>query len=382
MPTRRSLLRAMPAAAALPYATLAYAKSPRTRLLIGTGTGEKSSSKGIYMADWHAVTGTLGDITLAAELESPTWLAIAPATPHLYAISEATEGKVTAFALRHGKGDVLSLEHLNQQPSGGAGPAHVSTAPDGRSVFVANYGGGSLTSYKVERSGALSSPVSRFQYTPIDSTPEHAKPHAHEATPSPDGRWLLVNDLGSDRIFVYRIGLDGKLTPNSPGFWQGRLKSGPRHLTFHPNGRWVYNVNELDSTVDLLYWNAQAGTLTSHGTFVSTLPPGFPPNTAFCSEVLTSPDGRFVYVGNRRNETIAVLDVNPATGELVLSQLAPHGGKTARHVTLDPTGRFLLVACQDSGAIVVMARDARSGRLSEPRHSIPISSPQCLIFTD
>ena len=381
MLTRRTLVRALPVAAAMPYTTYAHAKASRTRILVGTGTGEKSSSKGIYMADWHAVTGNLGELTLAAEVESPTWLALDPSDPYLYTISEGKEGKITAYRLRHGKADTLTLEHLNEQPTQGAGPAHCSVNPDGRSAFAANYGGGSITSYRIEHNGALSAPVSHFQYAPVDNAPEHKQPHAHEATPSPDGRWLLVNDLGSDRINVYRIGLKGTLTPNNPAFWQGRNKSGPRHLTFHPNGRWVYNVNELDSTVDLLYWNAASGTLTTHGSFVSTLPPGFPLNTAFCSEILTSPDGRFVYVGNRRNETIAVLDVNPATGELTLQQLAPHGGKTARHVTLDPTGNFLLVACQDSGAIVVMSRNSSTGRLSAPLHTIKIDSPQCLVFT-
>ncbi len=378
---RRQLLQSLPAAALLPR-SIAYAATPRLRLLIGTGTADPSTSKGIYLADWNAKTGEISAPALAVTLESPTWLALSPRAPHLYALSEIKAGKVTAFDLHSGAPAESLMTKLNQQSSEGEGPAHVSVNTDGRSAFVANYGSGSITSYKIEKSGALSAPVSHIQYTSVDSDPVHAKPHAHQATPSPDGRFLLVNDLGSDRMLVYKIDAgSGKLTPNSPPFGQGRFKSGPRHLVFHPNGKWVYNVNELDSTVDLLYWNNIRGTLTTHGGPVSTLPVGFPKDTAFCSEILTSPDGRFVYVGNRRNETIATLDVNPGSGELNLSQLAPHGGKTARHVTLDPTGRFLLVALQDSNGIAVLRRDDRTGQLSDPVHTLAIDSPQCLTFT-
>ena len=380
MLNRRRLVKSLPAAALLPRTIAAQAAAPRMRLLIGTGTESPSTSKGIYVAEWDAKAGAIGPLTLAAEIASPTWLALSPRAPRLYALSEIKAGKVTAFNLR--RDTTLTLQKINDQTAEGEGPAHVSVNTDGRSAFVSNYGSGSLTSYKIEKSGALSAPVSHVQYTPVDADPIHAKPHAHEATPSPDGRFLLVNDLGSDRILVYKIhATSGKLMPNSPPFWQGRFKSGPRHLVFHPNGKWVYNVNELNSTVDLLYWNSIRGSLTTHGVPISTLPAGYPPGTAFCSEILTSPDGRFVYAGNRRNETIATLDVDAGSGELSLAQLAPHGGKSARHVTLDPSGRFLLVALQDSNGIAVLPRNEHTGQLSEPLHTYPIDSPQCLVFT-
>ena len=261
MLNRRRLLKNLPVAALLPRAVAAHAATPRIRLLVGTGTNSPSTSKGIYFADWSSKTGEIGTLTLAAELESPTWLALSPRAPRLYALSEIKAGKVTAFDLH--LDTALTLQAINDQTSEGEGPAHVSINSDGRSAFVANYGSGSITSYKVETSGALSPPVSHFQYAPVDADPIHAKPHAHEATPSPDGRFLLVNDLGSDRILVYKIDTgSGKLKPNSPPFWQGRLKSGPRHLVFHPNGKWVYNVNEQDSTVELIYWNTSRGSLT------------------------------------------------------------------------------------------------------------------------
>jgi len=370
----------MPILAKIPNAIYANAATKKTRLLIGTGTSDKSSSKGIYETSWNAATGELGEISLAAELESPTFLAVDGRQRNLFAISEIDAGKVTAFHLEHGGS--LALKMLNSQSAEGNGPAHVSVNVDGGSVFVSNYGGGSLTSYKVEADGKLSAPVSHFQTVPVDGLPEHVHPHIHEATPSLDGKWLLVNDLGSDRIWIYRIdNATGTLTPAKIAFWQGRDKSGPRHLAFHPNGRWVYSVNELDSTVDHLLWDEEQGKLTTIGSFISTLAPEFPKNTAFASEILVSPDGKFAYVGNRRNETIARLDLDASTGAPKLAQLIAHGGRTARHITLDPSGKFLLVALQDSGAVVVLGRDKKTGVLSGPLHSYSIDSPQCLIFT-
>ncbi len=393
MLTRRTLLQSLPALAVLPRALPAHAFLAVPKLLIGTGTASPSTSKGIYAAEWDQQRGTLGGLALAATLPSPTYLAIAPKGPlhlygsSLYAISEIDAGTVTAFDFQiDDHSGAVKLIELNRQSTEGAGPAHVSVSPDGGSVYVSNYGSGSLTSYGAARRGALSGPVSHFQYTPVDADPIHAKPHAHEATPSPDGRYLLVNDLGSDRILVYRIERQrdrgtGALTPNTPAFWQGRHGSGPRHLAFHPNRRWVYNVNELDSTVNLLAWDAKTGVLTSQGGPVSTLPPDYPKGKAFPSGILVSPDGRFVYVGNRRNETIAMLPVNAQDGSLTLKQLMVHGGKTAREIAFDPSLRYLLVACQDSNGIVVLARDVSTGELSATGHTYAIDSPQCLVFT-
>ena len=379
--TRRTLLRSLPAAAALPHAIYANAAAPRSQLFVGTGTGDKSSSKGIYLTSWNPATGELGDLTIAAEMDSPTFLALGPGASKLYASSEVSDGAVRAYTIRH-DGSKLSLDLINFQSTEGGGPAHVSVSADGQNVFATNYGGGSLTTYKVETSGGLSAPVTHLQYTPVDDLPKHRLPHAHEATPTPDGNWLLVNDLGSDRIWIYHVDrATAALKPAAPAFWQARIGSGPRHLAIHPNQRWVYNCNELDSTVDHLLWDNKAGTLTTVGTFVSTLPADYPPGTAFASEVLTSPDGRFLYVGNRRHESIARLDIDPSSGAVKLAQLILHGGKTARHIALDPTGRFLLVACQDSGGIAVLSRNPKTGELTGPLHTYPLDSPQCLVFT-
>jgi 6-phosphogluconolactonase len=216
----------------------------------------------------------------------------------------------------------------------------------------------------------------------VDAAPEHAAPHIHEATPTADGKWLLVNDLGSDRIWIYSIDkATAKLTPGKQAFWQGRDKSGPRHIRIHRNGRWVYNVNELDATMDHLEWDNAAGTLKTLG-FVSTIPPEFPKGKTFPGEIVLSADCRFAYVGNRiGSDTIVRFDLDPKTGTPKFSQIVPFGGVTARDIALDPTGRFLLVACQKSGGVVVMGIDKKTGKISDPLHSYPIDSAECLVFT-
>ena len=187
--TRRRLLQSLPAAALLPRTLAAHAAAPpRLRLLIGTGTAAPSTSKGIYLANWNPGTGEIGPPTLAATLESPTWLTLSPRASRLYALSESKAGKVTAFDLRTGAPAESLLHELNDQTAEGEGPAHISVNVDGLSAFVANYGSGSLTSYKIEESGALSAPVTHIQYTPVDQNPIPAKPHAPQPTPSPPGR--------------------------------------------------------------------------------------------------------------------------------------------------------------------------------------------------
>ncbi len=176
------------------------------------------------------------------------------------------------------------LTKLNEESSLGGGTTFIS-AKNG-CVFVANYGGGSVTSFRIKPDGSLSKPVSHFQFQgtgPNHDRQEHS--HVHSALSSPDGRFLLVNDLGLDRIVIYRVDpATAELKPNDPPYFSVRPGAGPRHLVWHPNSRWLYNINELDSTVDLLDWNSSAGTLKLRG-FVSTLSPDFPKNTAFAGEI-------------------------------------------------------------------------------------------------
>ena len=372
MLNRRNVLLSLPAAAlSLRTSSAAVHAASVKRVFIGT-TGKVS--KGIYTASWNASTGEIGATSLAAEVQNPSFLAMERGA--LYACSEAggDSAKATAYAITPS-----GLRKLNEQSSLGGGTTFISARNNG--VFVANYRG-SVTSFHKGADGSLSKPVSHYHFEgsgPNHERQEHA--HAHSALPSPDGRFLLVNDLGLDRIVVYRLNArTSELAPNDPPYFSARPGVGPRHLAWHPNGKWLYSVNELDSTVDLLDWNGSTGTLTQRS-FASTLEPNFPKNTAFAGEIVLSADGRFLYVGNRvASDTIAVLSVDQGSGILKLEQLASNGGKNTRYCTLDPTGRWMLLCNQDSDTLVVLERDRATGRLSEPKGTYSLDKPQCILF--
>ncbi len=381
MIARRTFLRTASAAAFTPRAAFS-ASAQSSRLYVGTGLN--GPGNGIFSASWNAATGEIGPLTLAAEIDKPTFLAQfrrPDGQLFLYALSElnGAGARLSAFTAVAGQ---PALKLLNHVASGGDSPAHVSLSPDGRTVLVSNYGGGSVTSFLVLPEGSLSPAVSHFQYTGSGPTKgRQDAPHAHSAVTSPDGRFVLVNDLGLDRIVVYRLdSTTAELTAANPPFWSGRPGSGPRHLAWSPDGRFVYCANELDSTVDILAWDESSATLHSAG-FVSSLPAGFPPRTASLGEIVASTDGRNVYAGNRiADDTIAVFDVDRHTHLLSLAQSAPGGGKNARFLALDPTQRWMLICHQDSYDLVVLERDRKTGRLSDPIHTYPAQKPMCVLF--
>ncbi|MEO6912054.1 MAG: lactonase family protein, partial [Edaphobacter sp.] len=250
----------------------------------------------------------------------------------------------------------------------------------GRCVFVANYDGGSVASFRVGDDGRLSEAVSFFQYTGHGpNAKRQAKPHAHRVTVSPDNRFLLVNDLGLDAIHIYR--LDAKtavLTPNQPAAWKSAPGSGPRALRFHPNGKWAYCVMELTPTVDVLHWDSERGTLQKVQT-VRLLPESYKGPSRGCDIVLDS-KARFAYVANRDDNFMASFTVSDVDGKLTMMERTSCGGKTPRDITLSPKGRWLLVANEDSNNIAVFARDTRTGKLSNTGKSFALSTPQCLVF--
>ena len=383
MKSRRNFLLSAPAFALAARSALAGTRSlaevsaQASRIYIGT------NGDGIYTASWNAATGQIGAISLAAEVLKPTFLAchLRGAQTFIYAVTEAGESdsKVSAFTTQPGS---AALKPLGSRTTLGSGPTHISVTPDGQSVFVANYGGGSVTSYHVQADGSLSAPVSHVQYTGSGPYPERqTAPHTHSVMPSLDGRFLLVNDLGLDRIMVYRIdAATATLTPSIPPFYTARKASGPRHLAWNPNGRLVYCSNELDSTVDVLAWNPNQGTLSLLQT-ISSLKDEFPKDKAFVGEIIASADGRNVYAGNRvADDTIAVFDVDRSTGRLARTQLAPSGGRNSRHIALDPSQRWLVISHQESNDLVVLERDAATGALSAPRHTYAQQKPMCVVF--
>ncbi len=397
MATRRGFLLSLAAlgaassrALATPFRRPKLSALPTYRVYFGTDTS-KGVAKGIYRATFNARTGELTQMGLVAETEQPSFLAIGPDSARrvLYAVNESGNAVLT-FRMEPQTGD---LQKAGQVSSGTAGPCYVSIDATGHAAFTANYAGGGVSSYRVQADGTLSAPVDQVNYRDAAqygvNGPMAARqdgPHPHCVTISPDNRFLVVCDLGHDRISLFEIdGEPGKLDTDEPHlFSNNRPGSGPRHVAFHPNQRWVYGVCELDSTVDHYLWtathasNAQA-LLTLAGPPVKTIAPEFEGKST-AAEIAISPNGYFLYVSNRGENSLVVFTIDQTTGALKELQRITCGGKTPRHFVIDPTGEWILCANQDGGGVTVFRRDAGSGRLTGPVSSLAVPGAMFSLF--
>src|SRR3984885_14472821 len=381
--SRRSFLAKL-SAVALAARTRSWANEPASLLFAASYAKEKDGiDGGIHVFRWHADEGTLASLGLGASTPQPGFLAFSPDRRHLYAVNHVDDyhgeksGSVTSFAVEGASG---KLRRINTVSSAGASPANIALGVTGQAAFVANYGGGSASSYRILRSGALSHAVSRFQYAGHGANPERqAAPHTHCTTVSLDNRYLLVNDLGLDRIYVYHLDpRTARLTANDPPFYEALPGSGPRSFAFHTSGKWAYSLNEIANTIDALAWDGERGTLTRFQN-LSTLPPGFT-GTNTAATVGVDSSGRFLYASNRGDNSIAVFSISDRDGTLKSIQHVDSGGKTPRHFTLDPGNQWLLVANQDSSNLVVFARNSRSGMLTPTGRQYALGLPICLVF--
>ncbi len=343
---------------------------------IGTYTG--GGSQGIYRTTLDLATGELAEPVLAAEARNPSFIEIHPASQFLYAVSEGDgAGSVSAFSIDPDTGD---LKALNQQPSGGAGPCHVSIDHAGRNVLVANYGSGSVSVIPIRPDGSLGKPTGFAQHTGSGPNPGRQKgPHAHSVNVSPDDRFAFVADLGIDKVMIYRLDVEaGTITPNDPPFAALAPGAGPRHFAFHPQGRYAYVINELNSTMTAFAYDPASGALTEVQT-VPTLPSGFT-GSSTCAEVRVHPSGRFLYGSNRGHDSIVVYRIDPGEGTLTLVEHQTADIKTPRNFNVDPSGAFCLVANQGSDSVVVFRIDPQSGSLKPTGHRVPVGRPVCLRF--
>jgi 6-phosphogluconolactonase len=396
MITRRRFLALFPAYTASAQSLFKRKAVPPpnpVHVYIGTDT-VRGVCKGIYHSTFNPVNGQLSVPILAAETLRPSYLALSPPRAghrSLYAVNAIPDSSatVTTFDL-----DLRSglLTEKGKVTSAGAGPAYVSVDSTGHAAFVANYVGGTIASYRIESDGALSQPVDTFNYKdpqfghhgPVPVRQDG--PHPHSVFVSPDDRFLIVNDLGNDALTVFHIDpVTAKLTPSTPLLTGMRPGSGPRHIAFHPNGRWIYLINELDSTLDHLLWTAThsithpQGLLVNTNTTVKTIAPGFPADKNTAAEVVISPDGNFLYASNRGEDTLVVFSI-ANDGSLKEIQRVPCGGKTPRHFTLDPTFRWILCGNQDSASITIFRRDEGTGKLTGPTQTVPVDSPLFTLF--
>jgi 6-phosphogluconolactonase len=342
---------------------------------VGTYTG--GESKGIYRMEFDASTGSLSKPTLAAELESPSFLAVHPTRKYLYAVNESNYSAVTAFALDAHTGE---LTKLNQQPTHGDGPCHLVVDATGRNLLVANYGGGSVTVLPIRQDGFLDPSSCTIKHTgEVFDPARQGGPHAHSVNLDKNNRFAVVADLGLDRVFVYRLDPEnGKLTPNDPPAFKGKDRSGPRHFAFHPDGKHAYVINEINCTVTAFDYDADRGTLTAIQT-IPTMPVAVEPRHS-TAEVVVHPSGKFLYGSNRGHDSLAVYSIDEATGHLKLVEYQPTGGKTPRNFAVDPTGSYLLAENQDSNTVVVFRVDTETGALSPTGRVVEVPKAVCIKF--
>jgi 6-phosphogluconolactonase len=347
-------------------------------LYLGTYTSGQNPSKGIYRSVLDLETGKLADPVLATEAQNPSFLEIHPNGKFLYAVSEAGgAGSVSAYAIDSDAGD---LKLLNQQPSGGAGPCHVSIDHAGRNLLVANYGSGSASVIPIKSDGRLAEPTGFARHAGSSVNPRRQKgPHAHSINVSADNRFAFVADLGIDKIMIYKLDTEkGTIVANRPAFAKLKPGAGPRHFAFGPDAKFAYVINELDCTMTAFAYELASGALTAIQS-VTTLPNGFDGSNS-CAEVRVHPSGKFLYGSNRGHDSIVVYRIDPAKGTLTFVEHETAGIKTPRNFNIDPTGRFCLVANQGADSVVVFRIDRQTGALEPTGHKISVAKPVCVRF--
>jgi 6-phosphogluconolactonase len=337
--------------------------------LVYFGTRDLGADKGFSLAHFDSVTGALTQPMLIEPAVGPGFFMIHPDGKHLYTVNtlgpdNPGEGKVSAYAMDAKTGH---LTLLNSQPSGGPNPAHLSF--DRIAVFP------------ILPDGSLGARTAFDQHTGKSVTPDRKpQPYAHSSFVDPTNRFVLNPDLGLDRIYIYKFDeKTGTLTPNDPAYFTDHPASGPRHLTFSPDGKFVYAVHEIANVVGVYQWDSAKGVLTEVQS-VSTIPADYKgPSTA--AEIQFHPSGKFLYVSNRGHNSMAVFTVDAATGLLTLIQNISTQGKTPRNFTLDPTAHWLLASNQESNSAIVYSVDQATGRLTQvgPLATLP-SAPFCERF--
>lgn len=404
MSRRRFLKGAAVLAATQPAFALAkgQAKAVKGTILAYVGTyssqmgaeGGKGNGGGIYLFQMDPSTGALSPRGSFADGSNPTWLAFDASQTHLYAANEipnfqgTNSGSVSAFSIDRSKGH---LTLLNTVSSHGVGPAHLSVHPSGKYVLVANYGGGSVAVLPIQSNGELGSATDvkvdagTLGSTKATSAPPgsfaisgHDSPHAHMIQSDPAGQFVLVSDLGVDQIFIWKFDVQkGTLTANDPASTQLPSGDGPRHFYFHPNGRWLYSLQEEASTMVLFDYDAPRGRLTARQT-ISTLPKRFA-GTNFTSEVMVSPDGKFLYAANRVHDSIAYFSIGEA-GVLKFAGESWTRGDYPRGFGIDPTGNFLYSCNQKGDAVTTFRINRETGNLTFTGQYTPVGSPTIIVF--
>ncbi len=341
-------------------------------LLVGT----HQAAHGIYASTLDMNTGELGPARSVGDAPRPGFLALHPSLPLLYTVAQEKSkpsGGVRSF---HIDSRTLALTPAQKVSTGDDGATHLALDPDSKILVVAHYSGGSTALLPLDNQGRLQQLSDLVEHTGSSVDPKRQnESHAHGVAFDAQGTFACIADLGTDEVIVY--GLDeGKLSRQSA--WKAAPGAGPRHLAFHPNGRWLYCVNELNSTLDALTFDAKTGQLSDLQT-IGTLPEEFD-GASYTAEVVVHPNGRFVYISNRGHDSTAVFAIDNTTGKLTLVEFEPTGGGHPRFIGIDPSGRFLIAANRDANNLVSFHLDPETGKLTATGHEVEVPQPVCVVF--
>jgi 6-phosphogluconolactonase len=360
----------------------ALARAQSSLLFVGTYTNtgnlgdnpklDSTGSKGIYVYRFNASTGEVRALSHTRDICNPSYLAIAPGGTRLYACTESRmkgKGSLTVFDIDSGKGHLQLIGKVSSQ---GDNPAYVALDSTGTQIAVANYTGGSYTLYPIDPDGMPGKAQTHTQHLGKGVNPARQEaPHVHSVVYGPASRFLYVQDLGLDQISVVSASTGDELSQvrTPPG-------SGPRHLTFHPNGKFAYLIEEMGGSVDVYRCDPSTGALDSLQRIAAH--PDTMAGPFRSSDIHVSPDGRFLYASNRAENTIAIFSIDVVTGLLRPLGYTPTMGVEPRNFTLDPSGKWLLVANQETDTIVFFRVDARSGTLQFSGRVLKVPKPTCL----
>lgn len=334
------------------------------------GTYTRKTSEGIYSFVLNTEAGTLENVQVAAKVGNPTYVTISDDKKYLYAVSQKdSQGGVAAFSINDATGD---LTFLNDEHSEGAPPCHLEVVETG--VVTGNYHKGSVEYYTVDADGKLIESTSMVGHEGTGPHARQEKPHVHFSGKTPDGKYVVVADLGTDELVTYQV-VAGKL--ERVHTFKTKPGSGPRHITFHPNGKYAYLLTELSTDVVVLDYQEDGSFVEKQ--YIHAIPEDFT-ETNDASAIHISSDGRFVYTGNRGHNSITVFAVDQSTGELTFVEHTPSGGDWPRDFVLDPSEKFLIASNQESGTLVLFARDTETGKLTQLDSIVEVPEVVCVKF--
>ena len=364
------------------FCFLNHVAADEVDLWIGTTTPRGGPSKGIYHTRFDTDEGKMTKPRLAAEIASPGFLALHPDGKVLYATGTTDgENSVVAFRIER-EGDRTSLSLINSQPTGDGGAAHLATDRTGKVLLSAQYGGGSTAIYPLAADGAIGERSQLIKHKAGSGVVagRQDSPHAHWVGTSPDNRFVFVPDLGLDRVIIYRLDAErAELSPH--GFGQAPAGGGPRHMKFHPSGKFIYVLNELELSVTAFVYDAENGSMVAMQT-IPTISAEQKAKETFASgsEIRVHPSGKFVYAANRGHDTITAFRVDKNHGRLTLVECEPVRGSWPRNFNVDSTGRWLVAAGRDSHTLAVFRIDVATGELTYTLHIHSVPTPICVLF--